>query len=56
MEDALTTWVDPDEQPLLWTSGNPGCGKSFLTYNIIKYIHELAENDASEVPDDASVV
>ena len=55
MEDALTTWVDPDEQPLLWISGNPGSGKSFLTYNIINYIHELAENSSSEVPDDASV-
>lgn len=44
-----------DEQPLLWISGNPGSGKSFLTYNIINYIHELAQNSSSEVPDDASV-
>lgn len=54
-EETLTAWVDPDEQPLLWISGNPGSGKSFLTYNIINYIHELAQNDSSEVPDDASV-
>lgn len=54
-EEALTAWVDPDEQPLLWISGNPGSGKSFLTYNIINYIHELAQDTSSEVPDDASV-
>jgi hypothetical protein len=54
-EEALTAWVDLDEQPLLWISGNPGSGKSFLTYNIINYIHELAQKSSSEVPDDASV-
>lgn len=52
-EEPLTTWVDPDKQPVLWISGNPGSGKSFLTYNIINFIRELAGDDSSEVPDDA---
>ena len=55
LEEALTAWIGPNEQPLLWISGNPGSGKSFLTYNIINYIHQLAQNASSEVPDDASV-
>ena len=52
-EEALQTWIDPTQSPLLWISGNPGSGKSFLTYNIITYIHEMAMDGSSVVPDDA---
>jgi chromosomal replication initiation ATPase DnaA len=28
------------ENPMLWISGSPGCGKSFLAENIISYLRE----------------
>ena len=52
-EETLQSWIDPNQQPLLWVSGNPGSGKSFLTYNIITYIHDLALDGLSAVPEDA---
>ncbi|KOS47943.1 hypothetical protein ACN38_g1059 [Penicillium nordicum] len=35
------TWVETDDTPLLWVSGSPGCGKSFIAENVISYVQEL---------------
>lgn len=45
-EDALQDWIS-SKTPILWVSGNPGSGKSFLAYNIISYIPELHQEGSS---------
>lgn len=42
-EAQLQAWVAGNIS-LLWIEGNPGSGKSFLTYNIITYLHELHQD------------
>ena len=42
-EAAMKSWMRNEIQ-LLWISGNPGCGKSFLTYTIITYLQELHQD------------
>ena len=39
-EEQLRAWVD-SAIPILWVSGFPGSGKSFLTYNIISYLQDI---------------
>ncbi|KAJ5193094.1 hypothetical protein N7449_009236 [Penicillium cf. viridicatum] len=36
------TWVEKEDTPLLWVSGSPGCGKSFIAQNVISYVQELS--------------
>ncbi|KAL2826567.1 hypothetical protein BJY01DRAFT_255953 [Aspergillus pseudoustus] len=36
-ESLFQDWVQNDNKPLLWVSGTPGCGKSFIAQNIIAY-------------------
>jgi len=38
-EEPLQDWIS-SKSPILWISGNPGSGKSFLTYTIITYLLE----------------
>lgn len=42
-EHALHAWVESTD-PLLWISGNPGSGKSFLSYTIIKHLQGLNQD------------
>lgn len=39
-EQLFTAWTK-QENPVLWISGNPGSGKSFLSENIITFLQEL---------------
>lgn len=39
-EEPLKSWIT-SKTKLLWISGHPGSGKSFLTYSIITYLREL---------------
>lgn len=41
------TWVETDDTPLLWVSGSPGCGKSFIAQNVISYVQELSPQRAT---------
>jgi hypothetical protein len=38
-EELFMSWMD-QENPVLWISGNPGSGKSYLSGNIIAYLQE----------------
>ena len=38
-EETFQDWVSSNA-PILWVSGTPGSGKSFLTYNMITYLYE----------------
>lgn len=33
-------WVEKDDHPLLWVSGSPGCGKSFIAQNVVAHLEE----------------
>ncbi|KAK1141293.1 hypothetical protein N8T08_009197 [Aspergillus melleus] len=39
-EQLFRAWTD-QENPVLWVSGNPGSGKSFLSENIISFLQEI---------------
>ncbi|KAI9045141.1 uncharacterized protein KD926_009555 [Aspergillus affinis] len=39
-EQLFRAWTD-QENPVLWVSGNPGSGKSFLSENIISFLQEM---------------
>ncbi|OQO02620.1 hypothetical protein B0A48_12148 [Cryoendolithus antarcticus] len=54
-EQALVSWIETDDKPVLWISGNPGSGKSFLMYNIIQHLTDLTQSSTSEVSEDSSV-
>lgn len=41
------TWVETDYPPLLWVSGSPGCGKSFIAQNVISYVQGLSPQRAT---------
>lgn len=50
-ETQMQAWV-ASKTPILWISGNPGSGKSFLVYNIVTHLEETyqgAIGDASRV-------
>ena len=53
LERPLQDWVD-SRSPILWISGNPGSGKSFLTYSIISHLHEQHQ-DANSTSASTSV-
>ncbi|KAK4548205.1 hypothetical protein LTR36_010074 [Oleoguttula mirabilis] len=41
-EGALQAWV-ASKDPIIWVSGNPGSGKSFLTYTVIAHLQDLEQ-------------
>ncbi|CEJ61519.1 hypothetical protein PMG11_10050 [Penicillium brasilianum] len=48
-EPLFRAWVEKNDNPLLWVSGTPGCGKSFIAQNIIAYLRErFPQCDATE--------
>lgn len=49
-EEALTAWIETGRDPILWIQGNPGSGKSFLTYNIITHLHDIQKDSSEAVP------
>ncbi|KAL3475111.1 hypothetical protein BJX99DRAFT_259727 [Aspergillus californicus] len=39
-EPLFRAWVEKNDSPVMWVSGTPGCGKSFIAQNIIAYARE----------------
>lgn len=54
-EEAFIDWTQGNSPPTLWISGNPGSGKSFLTYNIISHLNNHAGNDTHSASYESSV-
>ncbi|KAK6437297.1 hypothetical protein LTR95_006512 [Oleoguttula sp. CCFEE 5521] len=54
-EEVLVSWIETGDKPVLWISGNPGSGKSFLMYNIIQHLTDLGQSSTSSVSEDSSV-
>lgn len=40
-EELFQAWIGTSYSPLLWVSGSPGSGKSFIAQNVISYVQEL---------------
>jgi nucleoside phosphorylase len=39
-EPLFRAWLEKYNSPLLWVTGTPGCGKSFIAQNVIAYLQE----------------
>jgi hypothetical protein len=49
-EPSFQGWAEKSQNPMLWISGNPGNGKSFIAQNIISYVEELNTQHAGPTP------
>ncbi|KAJ5584341.1 Tetratricopeptide-like helical [Penicillium hispanicum] len=48
-EPNFKNWIDR-EKPILWVSGNPGAGKSYLASNIVRHLKEPYPEDVQGQP------
>ncbi|KFA79428.1 hypothetical protein S40288_09881 [Stachybotrys chartarum IBT 40288] len=40
---SFVSWIEDGRNTLLWLTGDPGCGKTILSYSLAQYLSELGE-------------